>query len=127
MDTHVKVIGALQAFFGALALVGGLLMLVSGNFAAQAIEEEGDEPAVADMVRMMMGILSYALLIYGVLALVGAVGLFTLQPYGRVISLIVCGVSLINLPFGTAFGIYGLVILTRPETGALFERAPRPA
>jgi len=33
---------------------------------------------------------------------------------------------LLSVPIGTALGIYGLWVLLRPETEALFVQAPRP-
>jgi hypothetical protein len=127
MDTHVKVIGALQVVFGVLAVTVALFVLVSGDFAAQQIEDEGNEPEVADMVRAILRIVAFLALAIGVVGIVGAIGLFTLKPWGRGLSLAFCGISLLNIPFGTALGIYGLVILTRPETAELFRHGPAGA
>lgn len=124
MEGQVKVIGALQIVFGALAIVGALFILISGDFAADAVEEEGDEPEAAALVRSIMSVLGGVLLIYGALGIIGAIGLFNLQPWGRGVSFAFLGISLIQLPFGTALGIWGLIVLTRPETAELFRGAP---
>ena len=121
MDGQVKVIGALQIVFGAFAVIGALFILFSGQFAAQAIEEDGNEPGAADLVRAIMGVLGIVLLVYGALGIVGAIGLFGLKGWGRGMSLAFLGISLVQIPFGTALGIWGLVVLTRRETADLFR------
>jgi hypothetical protein len=121
MDGQVKAIGAVQIVFAALAIIGAFFILFSGEFAAGAIEDEGNEPEVADMVRSIMRFLAFVMIAYGVLGIVGSIGLFTLKGWGRGMSLAFCGISLVNIPFGTALGIWGIIVLTRPETATLFR------
>ena len=121
MEGQVRALGAVQIVFAVLAIVAALFILFSGEFAAQAIEDEGDEPAAADLVRSIMGVLGFVMLGYGALGIVGAVGLFMLKGWGRGLSLAFCGISLVNIPFGTALGIWGLITLTRPATHELFR------
>lgn len=123
MEGQVKAVGAVQLVFATFALIASLVILFSGSFAAQAIEEEGNEPEAADLVRALMGVLGIVLLVYAGLGIAGSVGLFMLAGWGRGMSLAFCGISLIQLPFGTALGIWGLIVLTRPETTHLFRRA----
>ena len=124
MDGQVKALGAVQIVFASLAIIGALFILFSGQFAASAIENEGNEPEAAALVRSIMGVMGFVLLVYGALGIAGAIGLFLLKGWGRGLSLAFCGISLIQLPFGTALGIWGLVTLTRPATAELFRRAP---
>lgn len=123
MEGQVKAVGAVQLVFAAFALIASLVILFSGSFAAQAIEEEGNEPEAADLVRALMGVLGVVLLVYAGLGIAGSIGLFMLAGWGRGMSLAFCGISLVNIPFGTALGIWGLIVLTRPETADLFRRA----
>lgn len=122
MEGQVKALAAVQLVFAVLAIIGALFILFSGQFAASAIEEEGNEPAVADLVRSIMGVLGFVLLAYGAIGIAGSVGLFMLKGWGRGLSLAFCGISLVQLPFGTALGIWGLIALTRPATAQLFGR-----
>lgn len=122
MDGQVRVIGALQIVLASLALVVGLFILIGGSYAADAIADEGDEPETATMVRSIVSVLGVVLLVYGALGITGAIGLFGLHGWGRGMSLAFLGISLVQIPFGTALGIWGLVVLTRPETTQLFRR-----
>ncbi len=124
MEGQVKALAAVQLVFAVLALVGGVVILSSGAYVAHAIEEEGEEPEVADLVRSIMGVLGFVMLAYGALGIAGAVGLFMLKGWGRGMSLAFCGISLIQVPFGTALGIWGLIALTRPATAQLFSSGP---
>lgn len=123
MEGPVKAYAAVQIVFAVLALIGALIILFSGEFAAQAIEEEGEEPEAADLVRSIMGVLGVILLLYGALGIAGSIGVFMLKGWGRGMSLAFAGISLINIPFGTALGIWGLIVLTRPATNELFRGA----
>lgn len=41
--------------------------------------------------------------------------------------LVVAGISCMFMPFGTALGVFSLVVLTRPHVKAWFDAAPLPA
>ena len=125
MEGQVKALAAVQIVFAVIAVVVALVVLASGKFAGYAVEEEGNEPEVADLVRSVMGVLGFVLLAHGALGIAGAIGLFMLQNWGRGLSLAFCGISLVNLPFGTALGIWGLIALTRPATHELFRSHQR--
>lgn len=127
MDTHVKVVGALQIVLALLSLFFAMAVLVSGDYGAQQIEDQANDPETAQVARAMMRIVSMFLLVIGVLGIVGAIGLFMLKGWGRGLSLAFCAIMLLAIPFGTAIGIYGLVILARRETGDLFRTAPAGA
>lgn len=60
------------------------------------------------------------LVLIPVLALVGlyvatGVGLRNRRSWSRTLGLVVSAVSLPSFPFGTAYGVYGLWVLTRPD------------
>jgi hypothetical protein len=47
--------------------------------------------------------------------LVGGIGLLMKTSWGRIVTLIVSFLKLLDLPFGTALGIYSIVILFRDD------------
>ncbi len=81
---------------------------------------------MTDGVRVFL-VIGIGLLAYGALGIAAAVGLFKLKRWGRVLSLVFCGISLLSLPFGTALGVWGLIALTRPATVKLFQGEPAAA
>ncbi|MCA9730139.1 MAG: hypothetical protein KC729_20815, partial [Candidatus Eisenbacteria bacterium] len=54
------------------------------------------------------------------------IGLLTRRGWARTGGLILAACYLLALPFGTAFGIYGIYILERPEVRALFRQDEAP-
>lgn len=127
IDTQVKVVGALHAVYGGLLVIVAALILFSGAFVGNVIADEGGEPGVANFVRSIMGFLGFVFLVVGGIGVAGGIGLFSLAPWGRTLTLIASAVALINVPVGTALGIYGLVVLTRPEAAQLFAQGGHTA
>jgi hypothetical protein len=46
--------------------------------------------------------------------------LFRFAQWARIVMVVVCAVNLLNPPFGSALGVYGLWVLLMPETDPLF-------
>lgn len=124
MATHVKVIAGIFFFIGALwtifALVGPALL--AGL--AGAVGSSGDPDAVVG--ASILGFAGVAVTVFaGTLAvafLLTAWGLFKLKSAARIAGIILAAVCLTNVPIGTAFGIYALIILFKKDTEALFSR-----
>ena len=125
MATHVKVIAALFLVSGALclalAVVGpAILAAVAGMVASS-----GDpDAATGATVLGFAGIATS--LFFGILAipfLATSWGLFKFKPWARIAGIILAILCLTSVPFGTAFGIYAMIILFRKDTEALFVRS----
>jgi hypothetical protein len=54
--------------------------------------------------------------------LIGGIGLLNLAPWSRILMIVISALELLSIPFGTALGIYGLWVLTKPETQTLLSR-----
>jgi len=66
------------------------------------------------------------LLILSLPGIIAGVGLLKFRPWARIVAIILGALHLLSFPFGTALGVYTLIVLLNPETVALFEsqRAP---
>ena len=62
------------------------------------------------------------LILYAVFSFLYAHRLMDYKESGRIGTMIIGGINLINIPFGTAFGIAALAILTKPEVENMFRR-----
>ena len=62
------------------------------------------------------------LLLRSTLALVAAWGLMEHAPWGRPVAIVVACLSLLKIPFGTALGIWTLVVLVGYRNATLFEQ-----
>jgi hypothetical protein len=120
METHVKVIGILYIIFGIIGvLIGsGLLILMMAAGAASQ-----DETAMI----ITTGIGAFLAAFFGALSLpciIGGIWLLKRREWARILVLILGFLNLLNIPFGTALGIYTIVILLNDKTAALFKSQP---
>jgi hypothetical protein len=58
------------------------------------------------------------------LALVAGWGLLEHAPWGRLVAIVAAILSLLKFPFGTALGIWTLVILLGYRNSTLYDRLP---
>jgi hypothetical protein len=108
METHVKVLGALQIAMGAFGLVGA----------------SGDPHAT--LAVPIIGITGTALVVFllalsvpGVLVGVGLIGR---KPWARVAGIVLSILGMTFVPFGTVLGIYGVWVLFSKDTEKLFAQ-----
>ena len=122
MATHVKVIAGLCMVSGAFWALWTFAAPVVLTVLAAFVASSGDsDAAVGTTVLGLTGV--WLGVVFGTLAaanIVVGVGLWKFRRWARIAGIILAVLSLINFPFGTAFGIYALIILFRKDTEALF-------
>jgi uncharacterized membrane protein (DUF2068 family) len=72
-------------------------------------------PAILHFVWVM-------LIMRSTLALVAAWGLMERAPWGRIVAIVAAFLSLLKFPFGTALGIWTLVVLLGCRNATLYEQ-----
>ncbi|HYL36688.1 MAG TPA: hypothetical protein VEV17_12315 [Bryobacteraceae bacterium] len=128
MGQHIKILGVLHIIFGGLGVLAAIIVLaVMGGIAGlvNATDRSADS-AVAVPILALIGIGVFVLLL--VLSLPGIIagfGLLQFRPWARILTIVLSALELINIPFGTALGIYGLWVLLNRETEQLFQQPPR--
>ena len=60
-------------------------------------------------------------MILSIPSIIGGIALYKRQAWGRILALVLCLLSLISIPFGTALGIYGIWTLLQDKTVELFN------
>lgn len=121
MQDHVKVIGILWVIFGALSL---LLALVAFLFFFGVAEIPDVDDIGPGALRIIGLVVSSFLALIGLPKIIGGLGLIRHKEWARILMLVISFISLFNVPFGTALGIYSLIILFNPETVRLFQQPP---
>ncbi len=130
IDTHVRVAAWLHIVFGVLAVgVLGVIGLFCGVFgaAAASASTHGAEASVFAWIAGFGVVLFLFVIAFPVLEIVGGVMLLGGSPAGKVITIIFSVLGLINIPFGTAVGIYSLWALLRdaPQPLPMADVVPR--
>jgi hypothetical protein len=119
MEKHVNLIGVLWIVSGALGILAALLVW-GLLFGLSFIPRMGPEaPVILRWVGSVIGVF------IGVLAvpkIVAGIGMLKHAEWGRVLTLIVSFLSLLEVPLGTALAVYSIVILMKDETIQLFRR-----
>jgi hypothetical protein len=70
---------------------------------------------------MFMGFAWSVLLVRSALAAIAAWGLYERAPWGRIVAIVAAFLSLLKFPFGTAIGIWTLVVLLGYRNATLYE------
>lgn len=128
MDTHVKVLGVLYIALSAMGLLFALfLMLTLGSAAGiVGVAADAEDAAIALPVIGIAGTALVGLLL--ALSLPGVItgwGLLTYKSWARILGLVLSALNLINIPFGTILGVYGLWVLLNKDTERLFAQPPQ--
>ena len=129
MDTHVKVLAALQIAFGAIGVLLALLMIfVFGGAAGIVGASDTPEAAIAVPIIGLTGTALVAfLLLTSLPGVVIGIGLLRLRPWSRIAGIVISIIALMMVPFGTIVGAYGLWVLFSKDTERLFiTGVPQP-
>lgn len=121
MRPHLDLLGILQLVWGAIGLLLGASMLF---LAVGAIAIGVTSPAD----RLAAGVTAGAFVVFAVALLAGGGAnawagraLRRHQPRARIAVMVLGGLNIFVLPFGTALGIYAFWVLLHNESRALFQ------
>ena len=120
MKQHVSFVGALHIGFGLLGLAGALAIFFGFHFLFELVEHE---PIAQNVLSFIGNSLALVMLFFSTLGVIGGLGLFSYRSWARILVMIVSALNCLNVPIGTAKGIYSLWVLMQPETIELFENS----
>ena len=102
---HVRLLGILWIAISVFRLLPGMALVV--------IFKHGFPfpPAAPPFLPALLHLMGSLMLLGGILGIVVGVGLLHRQSWARMGALLLGGVNLIDMPFGTAIGIYTLWVL----------------
>lgn len=127
MRDHVRILGYLHIAFGALGLLGALIVLVIFGGAAGIVGMTN--PPHSEAWRIAIPIIGVAgtaitvlVLLLSLPGLIAGFGLLRFRPWARILTIVLSALNLLNVPIGTAIGIYGLWVLLQAETERLFAQ-----
>jgi hypothetical protein len=120
MESHVKIVGGLYVVFGVIfALIGVVILLMVGGAGVVS----GDETAM--FVTGTIGIVVCGLFFIMAATMIAAgIGVQRYREWGRILTIALSALNLLNFPFGTALGVYALWVMLNNETAALFAQRP---
>ena len=109
---HLTILSILILTFDSLLFLVGIGFLIGFSFIEELINND-----TASMVLSYVGTgVGTLLLVISIPGIIASLGLMYRKSWSRILGLIVCGIKLFNLPFGTALGIYGIWVLMQDES-----------
>ena len=128
MELQVKVLAAFHIILGVLGLMGSLMILLLFGGAAGIISmTAGDDPnaiLAVPIVGLIGGMIVMVMLTLSIPGIIAGIGLLKRRLWARIFTIVLSVLNLINIPFGTILGIYGLWVLLSEETAQLFGAPP---
>ena len=116
LQLHVPVLGWLLIVGHAIFLLVGMfvfVLLTGIGFASG----EREAMTVLTIVGMAVGLL---LVVLGIPGLVAGAGLLARKPWARILAIVVGILGLVNVPIGTAIGVYTLFVLMQDAATEYF-------
>jgi hypothetical protein len=116
MEKHVTVLGILYIAFSLLGLLLAVIIfaaVVGGGLIS------GDSEAMAITAIVGPAVASFFILLSAP-GLIGGIYLLKRRPWSRILVLVLGFLNLIEIPIGTALGIYTIWVLLKDETANLF-------
>lgn len=123
VQNHLQLLGVLWIAYGGLKLLAALAVLAVGNVVLATVHL----PVEARFVPALVSLVGWGLLIAAVVGVMVGWRLLQKALWARILALVLGFLALLNIPFGTALGVYTLWVLLPEESGRDYEQAARPA
>ena len=112
VQSHVHLLGILWLAMSAFNAVAGLVMIVVGNTLFPHLHELGAPPQVpTSFLSAIVGTIGIIILAKAACGFLAGWGLLHGEAWGRTVALVLSFISLFNIPFGTAIGVYTMWVL----------------
>jgi hypothetical protein len=117
MKKHIELVAILHLVFSGIALVVAafIFILLSG---IGIISHDAVAMGVLGTVGMIICIIITVLAIPGIIA---GIGLLKMKSWARILAIVVGCLDLLDIPFGTALGVYTLWVLLNDESRTLLS------
>lgn len=118
MKKHVTIVGALHIGFGILGLIGAVIAFFALSFASSFVE--GVDVA-QEVMKAIMVFVPIMISLTSILSIIGGIGLFSYNQWARILVIVLSALSCLNIPIGTAKGVYSMWALLQDDTVRLFN------
>ena len=119
---NLRLLAFLWLAISVIRLIPGLVMLTIFSSVASFLP-----PDVPTFVYSIIQMVAYLFIGFAAIGLVAGWGLLQRLPWARTLALVLGLLSLIDIPLGTAIGIYTLWVLAPGDSEAEYRRISQPA
>jgi hypothetical protein len=113
VQEHIRLVGILWLAYSALHVVGGAVVIVIAHtiFGNTFRIPNGPPPEITQWLRPLLSFIGWLILAKAAAGFIAGWGLLQRESWARVVALVVGFLALLNVPLGTALGIYTLWVL----------------
>ena len=129
MEKNVTVLGILCIAYSAIGLATGLLAFFVLFGAGTIAELSPGQAAPMEVLPILITVGCFIcgfFVVSSIPGIVAGIGLLKFKPWARILTLVLSIIYLLEVPLGTALGIYGLWVLFNQETVKLFTATAPP-
>jgi hypothetical protein len=126
---HVRLVGILWMAYSALHVVAGVAVLIVAQviFGRVIHIPNGPPPEVTVWLRPLLSVIGWLILAKAAAGFFAGWGLLKREEWARVVALVVGFIALLNVPIGTALGIYTLWVLLPTRSDDEYKALARAA
>jgi predicted nucleic acid-binding Zn ribbon protein len=117
VQQHVHLLGILWLAVSALNAIGGVVVYIIAN----TLFFRGNDIGAPGFLHPLLSVIGILILAKAAIGFIAGWGLLQREPWARVVTLVLAFISLFNIPFGTAIGVYTLWVLLPVESGQDYE------
>ena len=124
MEQHIKALGILNIIWGSLGALCGIFILIIFGGAYGIVEvvsiNEPDAAIALPIIGIVGGSIAFLMLLLSAPSIIAGIGLLQYKYWAKILTIILSVLHLFNFPFGTALGIYGLVVTCSSKSQECF-------
>ena len=124
MKDQIKLVGILNIVWGSISLLFALAILMGMSAIAAIVSGSSSDPDAAKAAPIVAAVgffIAIVVALIGLPAVIGGWALVNLKPWSRIFMIVISVLHLPNIPFGTALGVFGLVVLLKEEARVVLD------
>jgi hypothetical protein len=125
VERHLNLLAILWMAAAAFHLLGAGVLYVLGHTLMMRVGQMAGPPAGPDFFLGLFTILAVYLLLKAIASFLAGWGLMQKEPWARTLTLVLGFLELLNIPLGTALGVYTLWVLLAPNSDQEYRQLVR--
>ncbi|HEX8616254.1 MAG TPA: hypothetical protein VF911_01600 [Thermoanaerobaculia bacterium] len=124
MERHIKILSILFMVFGVLGLLVAAGTFVFGAGVAASIfaaENTSDARAAGAVAGTCISVVAVLFALMAIPSIIAGWGLSRHKAWARILTIVLGVISLPQMPFGTALGIYAIIIMFNDDAKMLLR------
>ena len=122
VQEHVRLLAIFWFALSALNVLGGIVLVTLANTLFVHFHDLGAPDAPTAFLHPLLTFIGIFVLAKAAIGAATAWGLLNREPWARVMALVLAFVSLMNVPLGTAVGVYTLWVLLPAQAEEEYEK-----